>query len=57
MKESIAEADFCSSMTPYGGAFGVEVTHDVDRHIAVRIVMWSYRHDVKRLGSFFSSSR
>ena len=53
MKESIAEADFCSSMTPYGGAFGVEVTHDVDRHIAVRIVMWSYRHECEETWKLF----
>ena len=45
LKEVNGEADFCTSSTPYGGAFGVEVTHDADRHICIRMILWSYRHE------------
>ena len=45
MNEPNGEADFCASKTAYGGVFGVELTHDAGRHIAIRMVLWSYRHE------------
>ena len=45
MKEPNGEADFCTSMTAYGGVFGAEVTHDADRHIVVRMIIWTYQNE------------
>ena len=45
LKVDVGENDFCGSSTPYGGVYGVEVTHDADRHVCIRMLMWSYRHE------------